>query len=52
MDTPPENHYVIKLVNEDSKKKEIVFFVRADSNFEGLTRKISRHRGLWVNVVR
>jgi hypothetical protein len=33
--TPLGEHYLIRLVNEDGKKREITFFVRADSHFEG-----------------
>jgi hypothetical protein len=35
VNTPPGIHYVIKLVNVDTKKREITFFVRGDSRFEG-----------------
>jgi hypothetical protein len=33
--TPPEQHYLLRFVNEDGRKREITFFVRADSDFEG-----------------
>jgi hypothetical protein len=35
VNTPPGSHYIIKLVNEDTKKREITFFIRAASHFEG-----------------
>jgi hypothetical protein len=51
--TPSDSHYLIKFVSEDSKKREIVFFVRADSDFEGKVplgkyRIVGVHGATWL----
>jgi hypothetical protein len=49
-----ENHYVVRLVNEDGRKREITIFVRAGSRYDGKVpfgkyRILTAHGTNWIS---